>query len=99
MVIWTPRARADLKAIHDYIAKDSPLNAQKITREIVQKPNVLAQLPQLGRKVPEINDARLREISLYSWRIIYWHKHDQIDILTVDHKRRHLTDEDLTHEH
>lgn len=25
MVIWTARARADLKAIHDYIAKDAPL--------------------------------------------------------------------------
>ena len=30
MVIWTPRARADLKAIYDYIADDSPLNAKKI---------------------------------------------------------------------
>ncbi len=29
MVIWTPRARADLKAIHDYIADDSPQNANK----------------------------------------------------------------------
>jgi len=27
MVIWTLRARADLKAIHDYIAKDSRQNA------------------------------------------------------------------------
>ncbi len=99
MVIWTPRARADLKAIYDYIAKDSPRNAQRITREIVQKPDVLLQLPQLGRKVPEINDDRLREISLYSWRIIYWQQHGQIFILTVIHKRRHLAVDEINLEH
>jgi plasmid stabilization system protein ParE len=42
MVIWTPHARADLKAIHDHIAKDSPLNAKKIMREMVQKPDLLS---------------------------------------------------------
>jgi len=34
MVIWSARARADLKAIHDYIAKDSPENAKRVVREM-----------------------------------------------------------------
>jgi len=34
MVIWTLRARADLKAIHDYIAKDSRQNAKRVAHEI-----------------------------------------------------------------
>ena len=29
------RARADLKAIHDYIAKDSPINAKAVVRDIL----------------------------------------------------------------
>ena len=33
MLRWSVRARADLKAIHDYIAKDSPLNAKAVARE------------------------------------------------------------------
>jgi len=37
-VIWTPRARADLKAIYDYIANDSPQNAKKIVQGMTVKP-------------------------------------------------------------
>lgn len=96
MVIWTPRARADLKAIHDHIAKDSPFNAKKIVRELTQKPDLLPGFPQMGHNVPEINDDNLREISLHSWRIIYHLRQDQIFIVTVVHKRRHLEAEELT---
>jgi len=96
MVIWTPRARGDLKAIHDHIAKDSPLNAKKIAREMVQKPNILPEFPQMGRKVPEINDDNLREINLHPWRIIYHLRQDQIFIVTIVHKRRLLEADELT---
>jgi toxin ParE1/3/4 len=34
VVNWSQRARADLKAVHDYIAKDSPQNAKVVAREI-----------------------------------------------------------------
>ena len=71
MVIWTHRARADLKAIHDYIAKDSRQNAKRVANEIRRNADALAEPPHIGRKVPELNDPQLREISAYSWRIIY----------------------------
>jgi hypothetical protein len=50
MVIWTLRARADLKAIHDYIAKDSRQNAKRFAHEIRRKADVLAEPPRVGRK-------------------------------------------------
>ncbi len=56
MVRWTPLARADLKAIHDYIAKDAPLNAKQVVRDIKRKADVLAEFPFLGRVVPELED-------------------------------------------
>lgn len=99
MVIWTPRAQADLKAIHEHIAKDSPLNAKKFVRELAQKPNVLLELPLMGRKVPEINDDSLREISLHPWRMIYHLRQGQIFIVTVVHKRRLLEADELMPEH
>ncbi|MDE2349267.1 MAG: type II toxin-antitoxin system RelE/ParE family toxin [Gammaproteobacteria bacterium] len=37
MLRWSARARADLKAIHDYIAKDSPGNAKAVAREILAR--------------------------------------------------------------
>ncbi len=88
MVIWTSRARADLKAIHDYIAKDSRQNAKRVAREILRKADILAEPPRTGRKVPEINDPNLREISAYSWRIIYHLRNHTVFIVTLIHKRR-----------
>ena len=37
MVSWSLRARADLKAIHDYIAKDSPTHAKTVVRELDER--------------------------------------------------------------
>ena len=96
MVIWTHRARADLKAIHDYIAKDSRQNAKRVAREILQKANALAGPPHMGRKVPELNDPQLREIPAYSWRIIYPLREGNVFIVTLIHKRRQPGAEDLT---
>jgi toxin ParE1/3/4 len=95
MLIWTLRARADLKAIHDYIAKDSRQNAQRVAREILRKADTLAEPPRPGRKVPEVDDPDLREISAYSWRIIYHLRNDSVFIVTLIHKRRQPGTEDL----
>jgi plasmid stabilization system protein ParE len=95
MVIWTPRARADLKAIHDYIAKDSRQNAQTVAREILRKGDTLAEPPRPGRTVPEVNDPSLREIPAYSWRIIYYLRDHRIFIVTLIHKRRLPGSQDL----
>lgn len=51
MVVWTPRARDDLKAIHDYIAQDAPINAKQVTRDILAKAASIADLPPLSCKV------------------------------------------------
>jgi plasmid stabilization system protein ParE len=96
VVIWTPRARADLKAIHDYIARDSRQNAQRVIREILRKADTLADPPQAGRKVPEINEPSLREISAYTWRIIYHLRDGDVFVVTLVHKRRQPGLEDFT---
>jgi toxin ParE1/3/4 len=88
MVIWTARARSDLKAIHDYIAKDSPQNAKRVVREMHRKASVLAETPHLGRVVPELEDPDIREIPAYSWRLIYHLRDARVFVLTVIHKRR-----------
>lgn len=87
-MIWTLRARADLKAIHGYIAKDSRQNAKRVAHEIRRKAEELAETPRIGHKVPEFNDSQLREISAYSWRIIYHLRESDIFIVTLIHKRR-----------
>lgn len=88
MVTWTARARADLKAIHDYIAKDSPINAKRVVREMHRKAATLTETPLVGRVVHELDDPDIREIPAYSWRLIYQLREQRVFVLTVIHKRR-----------
>jgi len=88
MVTWTARARADLKAIHDYIAKDSRQNAKRVVGEMRRKTDTLEETPHIGRVVPELEDPDIREIPAYSWRLIYQLRERRVFVITVIHKRR-----------
>lgn len=96
MVRWSGQARADLKAIHDVIARDSTHYARKVTQELVEKTDALAALPRLGRVVPELGDDNVREIPVYSYRILYELKPgDDVVVLAVIHRRRDLRSEEV----
>lgn len=95
MVKWTDHALAQLRHIHDYIAEDSPLYARRVTEELVRKTIGLDELPRIGRIVPELNDDTIREVGLYSYRIVYQITPAQIDVLAVIHKRRDLQPEEI----
>ena len=98
MVKWTAHAKAQLRHIHDYIAQDSPLYAKRASEELVQKTIGLDEFPHKGYKVPELNEEAVRELGLYSYRIIYEIKSDRIEVLAVIHKRRHVEPEDIPRE-
>ncbi len=85
---WSQRARADLKAIHDYIAKDSPLNAKIVVRDILSRAATLSDTPRVGRRVPELDDADIREVPAHSWRVIYQLRGEEVFIVTLVHRRR-----------
>ncbi len=95
MVIWSEPAKADLRSIHDYIAHDSKHYAKKVTHDIREKTDGLNELPKLGRKIPELNEDSVRELSLYSYRIIYEIKGQDIFVLAVAHRRQDLQAEDI----
>jgi plasmid stabilization system protein ParE len=95
MVKWTNHALAQLRHIHDHIAQDSPLYAKHVSEALVSKTLELDELPRLGRKVPEFNKDTVREIPLYSYRILYEIKLDLVEVLAVIHKRRNLQPEDI----
>jgi toxin ParE1/3/4 len=95
MVIWTEPAKTDLRSIHDFIAHDSRHYAKKVTQDIRERVDILNELPKIGKKTPELNDEHIRELSIYTYRIIYEIKGQQIFVLTVMHKRRDLKAEDI----
>ncbi len=90
MVIWSEPARADLHSIHDFIAHDSRHYAKKVIQDIREKTDILNDLPKIGKVVAELNDEAVRELWLYSYRIIYEIKKQDIFVLAVVHKRQDL---------
>ena len=88
MVEWSKPAQRDLKQIHDYIAKDSKHYAKKVVQTIVENTEKLEDYPEIGRIVPEIDDATVRELFVYSYRLIYEISPDGIEILAVIHGKR-----------
>ena len=95
MVRWSEPAILDLQSIHDFIAHDSRYYAKKVIQDIRDKADILDELPRIGKKVPEINDGNIRELSLYSYRIIYEIRTQGIYVLAVIHKRRDLNPKDI----
>jgi toxin ParE1/3/4 len=88
MVKWSRPARMDLKQIHDYIAEDSRYYAKKVVQTIVEKTEELMVFPEIGRIVLEIDDPNIRELFVYSYRLIYEITPNGIEILAVIHGRR-----------
>lgn len=84
-----------MRLIHQYIAHDSKRYATHVVQDITDKVEVLQELPRLGRMVPEIGEENVREIGLYSYRIMYELIGETIYIHGVMHKRRHFKPEDL----
>ena len=95
MVIWSAPAVADLHSIHDHIALDSRVYAVKVVEGIREKAEILDEFPAIGRVVPEIRDDNVRELSLYSYRIVYEIRDGNIFVLAVVHKRMNLAMADV----
>lgn len=91
-IIWTRKALADLKDIHDYIARDSRRYAQIQVERLQESALNLARLPEVGRVVPEFPNSPWREILTGNYRLIYRVRPEerQILILAVVHGRRLL---------
>lgn len=98
MVSWSQRARADLKALHDHIAKESPQNAKTVAREMPRRADAIEATPLVGRKVPELDEQSVREIPAYSWRIVYHVRDGKVFIVTLVHKRRQVVPEQVNPE-
>ena len=95
MVIWSEPARTDLRSIFDFIANDSRHYARKVTQDIRGKTDILNELPKIGKIAAELNNETVRELWIYSYRIIYEIKEQNIFVLAVVHKRRDLKAEDI----
>ncbi|MDX8128981.1 type II toxin-antitoxin system RelE/ParE family toxin [Methylomonas sp. OY6] len=98
VIVWSKPACEDLHSIHQFIARDSKLYANRVTQDVLAKVDVLAIMPKLGRTVSEIGEENVREIGIYSYRILCEIIGETLYIHGVIHKRRDFKQEDLQRE-
>ncbi|MFH0981128.1 MAG: type II toxin-antitoxin system RelE/ParE family toxin [Planctomycetota bacterium] len=91
-IIWSERARDDLCAIGDYIARDKPVVAEQWVSRLIAAVERAATMPFSGRVAPEFGRAEIREILLRRYRIVYRVRAEAIEVLTVFEGRRLLRD-------
>ena len=84
-VFWTETAVNHLSSIYSYISQNSPQYAQRLVERLTHRSEQIAQFPLSGRIVPEFENKQIREVIEGSYRIIYYLKLDQIDIIAVLH--------------
>ena len=83
---WTREAEQRLKDIHEYIACDNPVAAQKVIDGIYDKAQLLRDFPELGQKYRSEPEGDIRIVLYGHYRIAYLIRtEDVIDILGVFH--------------
>jgi plasmid stabilization system protein ParE len=90
-LIWTDPSLDDLRAVRDYIGRDSDYYAADLVEQVVLSVERLLRFPKLGRVVPETQDENIRELVHQNYRIIYRIAGERIEILTIVHGSRDLT--------
>ena len=87
-VIWAYAAEEDLEAAASYIHRDSPVYAASFIDRALDAGRSLDEFAERGRMVPELGDSSIREIFVYSYRLVYRIEDDRISILALIHGRR-----------
>lgn len=82
-VTWSPAALRDLESIRAYIQLDSTRYAELVVRRIVAAVERLAQFPESGRIVLELQMLDVREVIQRPFRIVYRVRPGEVEIATV----------------
>ncbi|QEN04357.1 type II toxin-antitoxin system RelE/ParE family toxin [Thiospirochaeta perfilievii] len=85
MVAWTDKAKSSLRNIFNYIKEDSPFYAKEVKKKFIFESKKLSDFLKLGRIVPEVEDDNIRELFIYSYRMIYQIVDNNVFILTIIH--------------
>ena len=91
-VRWSNRALEDLRSIRFYLeGSASELVSERYANAITESTKRLSIFPQMGRVVPEYDDAEFREVISGSYRVTYLTQDfDSVFIVAIVHGRRDI---------
>lgn len=85
----------ELQSIADFIARDSPTNAEKVVGRILASTRRLREFPQSGRKIPEASDESVRQVVARNYRVFYRLEKDAVVVIGERHGAVELKFEDF----
>lgn len=88
-LLFSPQAASDLEAISDYIAQNSPRQAQVFLRELEQQCARIAVQPGLYRQRPELRQG-LRSCPYGNYIIFFLTEARAVRIVRILHQARDL---------
>lgn len=97
-IVWAEPALADLDAIADYVALESPAAASALVARIFHHVGQLADHPDSGSRPRELGRSRYRQIVEPPCRIFYRHDDRTVFIVHVMRTERLLRKERLIRE-
>lgn len=89
-IIWTEPALTDLNKIAEYIALDKISAAQRLVQHVFSSVERLEKFPESGRKPPELEHSKYRELIVGPCRIFYRIDQSKVYILYVMRGERQL---------
>jgi plasmid stabilization system protein ParE len=72
----------------DYIAAERPAAALRWLDDVMAQTRSLAQFPDRGRMIPELQRPEIREVLVDPYRVPYRRDGGQVTVLAVLHDRR-----------
>ncbi len=85
---WTNGARTELLDFVAYISPKRPVAARSLAKRIQSTMLATLEFPYIGRVVPELEIANIRERLVSPYRIVYQVRRAEIVVLAVVHARR-----------
>lgn len=71
-IIYTQEAIEDLQRLRNFIAKNNPVSAQRIAKELISRIQMLQSMPMMGRAVPSTpNPDIIRDMIFGNYTIRY----------------------------
>ena len=81
-VIWTEQAWERLLEIKRFIVRDDPRAAARLVDKLIDRGDALTENPERGRRLPELPESGLRELTVDNYRLAYRRTPKAVEVLT-----------------
>ena len=91
-VVWAKSARQALDDAIGHIAEDSRDAARRVLSQALEAASTLTSFAERGRVVPELGDPAIRELFVYSYRLLYEIRNGTVAVIGFVHGARDFDD-------